>query len=140
VKRIPAAVRKKIRVEARNRCGYCQARQDLSPATFEVEHIIPVAAGGTSEENNLWLSCSSCNGHKGTQVKTQDPKSGRSVALFNPRRQKWSRHFRWSEDGTRIIGSTACGRATVKALKLNNETLVTVRKYWVQWGEHPPPE
>jgi geranylgeranyl pyrophosphate synthase len=58
--------------------------------------------------------------------------------LFNPRRQKWSRHFVWSEDGTLIIGKTACGRATVVALQLNNPIAVLVRQQWVAVGWHPP--
>ena len=30
-----------------------------------VEHIIPVAAGGASNEENLWLACPLCNGFSG---------------------------------------------------------------------------
>ena len=63
---------------------------------------------------------------------------GENVALFNPRQQKWSQHFAWSEDGTKIIGLTACGRATVIALKLNNSLAVIVRRNWVKAGWHPP--
>jgi len=58
--------------------------------------------------------------------------------LFHPRQQKWSEHFAWSEDGTEIMGLTACGRTTVLALRLNNELAVTVRLNWVQAGWHPP--
>ena len=35
------------------------------------------------------------------------------MRLFDPRRQRWSEHFAWSDDGTRVIGRTPCGRATV---------------------------
>jgi hypothetical protein len=31
-------------------------------ARLEVEHVIPVARGGTDEESNLWLSCPLWNG------------------------------------------------------------------------------
>jgi|FrelakmetLWP11LW_1041352.scaffolds.fasta_scaffold104923_1 uncharacterized phosphosugar-binding protein len=37
-----------------------------------------------------------------------------------------------------IIGITACGRATIVALRLNNNLAVIVRKNWVQAGWHPP--
>jgi hypothetical protein len=60
------------------------------------------------------------------------------VRLFNPRRQRWKRHFRWSEDGALIIGRTICGRATVVALNLNNLVAVTVRRNWIIAGWHPP--
>ncbi len=67
-----------------------------------------------------------------------EPKTGQRVQLFNPRQQRWSEHFQWSDDGTQIIGRTACGRATVIALQLNNLIAVTVRQQWVMAGWHPP--
>ena len=47
----------------------------------------------------------------------------------NPRKQRWSDHFRWIADGTKISGRTPSGRATVIALQLNNRVAVTVRRY-----------
>jgi hypothetical protein len=58
--------------------------------------------------------------------------------LFNPRRQKWKTHFRWSEDGIEIMGVTACGRATVIALQMNRPEIVAARWLWVQAGWWPP--
>jgi hypothetical protein len=46
--------------------------------------------------------------------------------------------FRWSADGTVIIGLTTCGRATVEALKLNNELAKQARALWRDAGIHPP--
>lgn len=105
---------------------------------LHLEHIVPVAAGGASSEENLWQACPFCNGYKGVQTHGTDPDSGERLPLFNPRRQEWAEHFRWSEDGTLIIGSTPLGRATVMALKLNNEYLVRARVRWVAAGWHPP--
>ena len=68
-----------------------------------MEHITPEAQGGTSDEENLWLSCRNCNEFKGIQTHARDMLTGRWVPLFHPRRQKWSQHFVWSEDGTRAI-------------------------------------
>jgi hypothetical protein len=110
----------------------------LLPWKLEIEHIQPLIRGGTNEEINLWLSCRSCNSFKATQTHGYDPITQRRVRLFNPRRQKWSRHFAWSDDGTQIIGLTVCGRATVVALKLNNIFSVTARSEWVPVGLHPP--
>ncbi len=103
-----------------------------------IEHIIPLAAGGPSTEENLWLACPLCNGHKAAQTHHIDPASGERVPLFNPRQQVWNEHFCWSEDGAEIIGKTACGRATVIVLKLNNQYLVRARHRWVAVGWHPP--
>jgi hypothetical protein len=135
---LPRAVAERIRKQARNQCGYCLSQQQYVLGKLEIEHIIPQARGGTSDESNLWLSCRLCNSYKGTQTHGRDPKTGRTVRLFNPRRQKWARHFVWSGNGTRIIGRTACGRATVAALQLNNIFAVMVRRHWVGVGWHPP--
>ena len=137
-KKIPQAIESKIRLRARNRCGYCLSPQHLLMWELEIEHIIPRAKGGTNEEWNLWIACRACNHYKGIQVRAYDPRTRRSVSLFNPRRQKWSRHFKWSPDGAQIIGLTATGRATVIALKLNNHFAVTARQEWVSVGWHPP--
>ncbi len=105
---------------------------------LEIEHIIPTAAGGTDEEENLWLACRLCNNKKAAKTRGYDPATGRRVPLFNPRRQKWRRHFSWSDDGAQIVGRTANGRATVSALNLNNEIALVVRLNWITAGWHPP--
>ena len=105
---------------------------------MHIEHILPLAAGGSSADDNLWLACPLCNGFKGTQTHFVDPESGQQVALFHPRRQTWGEHFVWSDDGVKIVGRTACGRATVLALQLNNDYLIQARHRWVMVGWHPP--
>jgi len=135
---ISDALRARVRSQAGNRCGYCLARQEYVPWVLEIEHIVPKSKGGTDDEENLWLACHSCNLFKSDQTHGRDPLTGRRVRLFNPRRQQWKRHFRWSEDGALIIGRTACGRATIVALNLNNLVAVTVRRNWIAAGWHPP--
>lgn len=137
-KTIPAEIEQRVRTVAGNRCGYCLSPQWLLPWELEIEHILPVARKGTEEEENLWLSCRSCNSFKAVQTHAYDPATQRRVRLFNPRRQKWRRHFGWSQDGTEVIGLTVCGRATVVALKLNNIFATTARGEWVSVGWHPP--
>ena len=136
--KIPEEVKARVRVSARHRCGYCLAQQRYTLLVLEMEHIIASARGGKDEEENLWLACRLCNNAKGTQTHARDPLTGRRVKLFNPRTQRWSRHFKWSEDGTQIIGRTASGRATVVVLNLNNEIALIVRRNWVRAGWHPP--
>ncbi len=120
------------------RCGYCRTSSVLIARPLTVEHLIPRSKGGTSDEQNLWLSCRSCNQFKGTQIEAIDPDTKMVVPLFNPRIQSWSEHFRWSTDGLMIIGLTPVGRATVIALKLNHEHIVESRRLWVSVGWHPP--
>jgi hypothetical protein len=42
--------------------------------------------------------------------------------------------------GAQIMGLTACGRATVEALGMNNPRIVRARRLWVAAGWHPPVE
>jgi hypothetical protein len=136
---ILVAVDRRVREAARNRCGYCLSPQELVMARLEIEHVIPIAKGGSSDESNLWLSCPLCNGAKSDRTTAIDPVTGEEVPLFNPRTQKWSEHFQWSDDGLRILGLTAIGRATVAALHLDSDPdALVVRSYWVEAGWHPP--
>jgi hypothetical protein len=88
--------------------------------------------------DNLAWACPWCNAHKFTKTQARDPHTGRVVALFNPRRQRWTRHFAWSEDSLLMLGRTATGRATVAALHLNRPELVNLRRLLRDVGEHPP--
>jgi hypothetical protein len=109
-------------------------------ARLEIEHIIPLARGGSDDESNLWLACPTCNGHKSANVDAIDPASGGRVSIFNPRTQVWYEHFAWTDDGLRIEGLTPIGRATVVALHLSDDPdAITVRSYWVLAGWHPNP-
>lgn len=136
---IPADVDRRVRELARNRCGYCLSPQNLVMARLEIEHIRPLAAGGSDDDDNLWLACPICNSHKSRKTEATDPLTGAVVALFNPRMQSWWDHFAWAEDGIRIIGMTPTGRATVVALHLSDDPdALIVRSYWVSAGWHPP--
>lgn len=105
---------------------------------FEIEHLHPIAEGGTDDEENLWLACRNCNGFKHAKTHAVDPETNKEIPLFNPRTQIWTEHFKFSKDKTEITGKTACGRATVIALKLNYEQAVNARKLWVAASWYPP--
>ena len=76
--------------------------------------------------------CVFCNRHKGPNIAGIDPKSRKIVPLFNPRRHKWSRHFRW--DGPVLVGLTPTGRATVRVLKINLDHRVGFRRELIEEG------
>jgi hypothetical protein len=137
---IPDNIRQQVEKEARYRCGYCLTEQRFTAKKLHVEHIIPIAAGGGSEPDNLWLACDLCNSYKGFRTHALDPVTDQTVPLFNPRQQGWYEHFTWSTEGTHVLGLTPIGRATVIALRLNHPFLVEARRWWVEAGWHPPAE
>jgi hypothetical protein len=60
------------------------------------------------------------------------------VRLFNPRRHRWRRHFRW--DGPYLVGRTAIGRVTVQVLAMNDPVRVTLRQTLLDEGLWEPSE
>jgi hypothetical protein len=135
---VSQALRDKISDQARNRCGYCLTSAAIVGMPMEIDHLIPEALAGETDEENLWLACPLCNGHKSDRIAYMDVVTGEVVRLFDPRRQVWSQHFTWTADGICIVGLTPTGRATVAALNLNRATLVLARQMWVKVGWHPP--
>lgn len=135
---IPDRLRAQVAEQARYRCGYCLSTEVLMGAPMTTDHIVPEAVGGPLEADNLWLACSRCNTFKAAQVQARDSETDRLVNLFNPRDDDWREHFRWSEDGTHVVGRTACGRATIAALQLNNSYIIVTRREWVAAGWWPP--
>ncbi len=135
---IPEDIRLQVRAEANNQCGYCRSLQKYVLGALEIDHIIPKAAGGSDNRENLWLACRLCNSYKATKTHGIDPVTNKTAPLFNPRQQNWSEHFNWVKEGMQINGLTPCGRATVLALQLNNPYAVMVRQAWMSAGWHPP--
>jgi hypothetical protein len=136
--RVPRALRERVARTADHRCGYCRTPESIAGFRLSIEHIVPEAGGGETVEENLWLACHACNEFKAARTHGRDPASGRRIRLWNPRRQKWTDHFCWSEDGTEIVGLMPCGRATTATLRLNRPELVAARSLWVQVGWWPP--
>ncbi len=137
--RIAAALRREILALDHQRCAYCRSPL-IAGVPMVVEHIMPLVAGGPSTLENLCLSCYRCNEFKGPRTDGVDPRDGQRTPLFHPRRQRWQEHFAWSGDGRIVQGMTACGRATIEVLRLNNEWIVQARGIWIRAGIHPPLE
>lgn len=131
-------MRRAVEREFRSRCSYCLTPQEITGLRLQIDHIIPEAQGGLTVLENLCLACFSCNRAKAAAVVAVDPVGGQVIPWFDPRQQRWQEHFRWSADGTEIVGRTAFGRATVMALQMNNARIVGARSLWVQAGWWPP--
>ena len=133
---IDVALASFVKDRARNRCEYCQLPADCSSLPLEFDHITAGQHGGTAISGNLALACFACNHYKGPNLSGVDPKTGKRAWLFNPRRHKWSRHFRW--DGPIIVGRTRIGRATIAVLQINAGHRVVQRAALIAEGVFPP--
>ncbi|HXG68614.1 MAG TPA: HNH endonuclease [Blastocatellia bacterium] len=83
---VPRTVRQIIRDRADNRCEYCRRHAAYACAPFVCEHILPRVRGAGNTISELAWACAACNGHKYAKTHARDPKTGRTVALFHPRR------------------------------------------------------
>lgn len=133
-----AVTRELVRRRAGFRCEYCRLHEEDDPLfTFHIEHIIAKQHGGSDAPTNLALACHQDNLRKGPNLTGIDPQTGKLTRLFNPRRHKWSWHFRWA--GPFLFGRTPIGRATVAVLGLNLLRRLTLRKQLIAAGRFPPP-
>lgn len=106
-------------------------------ATFHIDHVVPLVAGGSTIEDNLALACVSCSLRKGARQMIEDPETRALVPIFNPRKQVWQEHFQWN--GVQITGLTVIGRATVHALNLNRAIMLAIRAEEELLGRNPLP-
>jgi len=104
-------------------------------APFQPDHIVAEVHGGRTVLSNLCWACYHCNLHKGTNLGGIDPRSGEKVWLFNPRRNKWHRHFKWN--GPVLVGRTPIGRVTIAVLKINDNEYVQTRAALMAEGIFP---
>lgn len=121
---------------ARNRYEYCGLSQIGQEATFHIDHVVPRAAGGPTNEENLALACVSCSLRKWAKQTALDPETGHETPLFNPRTDIWGEHFQWNEE--LVDPLTPTGRATVTALAMNRPLIVAIRREEMILGRHPP--
>jgi len=126
--RIGDPLRELVAERAFFRCEYCHYPEEFSPSSFEVEHIIPQSAGGATKLYNLALACSHCNSHKSNRQEGIDPVTKKTVRLFNPRANSWSKHFMLDRTTGKIEGLTLIGRVTVEVLCMNYVQPLTARR------------
>jgi 5-methylcytosine-specific restriction endonuclease McrA len=127
-----AALIREVWRRADGRCEYCQLSQEFDDRPFEIDHIRSQKHRGTTVASNLALSCFRCNSFKGSDISSIDVVTRKLTPLFNPRRHKWTTHFRWK--GARLIGRTPIGRITVALLQINDELRVELRESLIAEG------
>lgn len=131
-----AALAQLVWRRAKGCCEYCKLPQAADDRPFEIDHIRSRKHRGPTVAGNLALSCFRCNSCKGSDISSIDDNTGELTPLFNPRRHRWSAHFRW--EGARLVGRTAIGRVTVALLQINDEYRVELRRSLIEEGVFPP--
>ncbi len=127
-----AAIIREVWRRADGRCEYCQLSQEFDDRPFEIDHICSQEHHGPTVASNLALSCFRCNSFKGSDISSIDVVTRKLTPLFNPRRHKWTTHFRWK--GAYLIGRTPIGRVTVALLHINDELRVELRESLIAEG------
>ena len=135
---ITARLRRLVAERAHGQCEYCLTPEIAAFVAHEVDHIIAQKHGGETEADNLALSCTLCNQHKGTDIASLDPQTGQLTPLYHPRRDRWTDHFRLAE--AHIVPLTAVGRVTVWLLQLNQPERVAERELLLAAGALRLPE
>ena len=123
---ISESLRTLIASKANSRCEYCRIHEEDQFYAFQVDHIISLKHGGTTDWVNLGYTCSVCNQNKGSDLGTFLSNSKRLIRLFNPRKDSWNTHF--SIEYGEIIAKTPIGAATIKVLDLNNIDRIILRQ------------
>jgi hypothetical protein len=124
----------RVAARAGHRCEYCHAPESFFPHRLCLDHVMPEGHGGPTSLTNLALCCYGCQHQKLAFETGYDSTTKMTAALFHPRRQRWTRHFRWAADGLQLEGRTRIGRATIEHLALNNWRQIQAR---TRWRFHP---
>jgi len=135
---IPKRLKRLVYERANGLCEYCLIPETAVLAAHEIDHIIPKKHGGLTKSENLALSCALCNKHKGSDLASLDPITGKIVALFHPRWEHWSDHFRLSH--AEFIPLTPTGRVTIQLLQLNKQWRIEERELLIKAGIFQAPD
>jgi len=122
---IPSALRRLVYERANGCCEYCLIPETAVFAPHEIDHVVAQKHDGPTGLENLALSCTLCNKHKGSDLASLDPETGELTRLFHPRRDRWADHFRL--EGARIVPLSGPGRVTTRLLQLNHPDRLTER-------------
>jgi hypothetical protein len=135
---VPVALKQLVFERACGLCEYCRSQAKYAIDPLVIDHIQPVSRGGKTIEDNLALSCQTCNNYKYNKTEAVDPATGQLALLFHPRQMEWNQHFIWNEDTTQMLGITPTGRAMVALLQTNREGVINMRRVLAIMNEHPP--
>ena len=131
---ISAELRQRVAKRANLLCEYCLVAEADTFYGCEVDHIISLKHGGSSEPENLAYACALCNRAKGSDVGSVSA-SGEFTRFFNPRTDRWSELFRL-EHAT-ISPLTEIGEVTARILGFNDSARFHEREEMIRLGKYP---
>jgi hypothetical protein len=128
-------VRRLVADRAGRLCEYCLINEEDTFFGCEVDHIISLKHGGSSEQDNLAYACAFCNRQKGSDVGSISRQSGEFSRFYHPRTDRWADHFRLDEDS--ITPLTVIGEVTAGILQLNTGARLSERQLLRADGRFP---
>jgi HNH endonuclease len=131
---ISAELRQTIADRANHLCEYCLIAEADSFYGCQVDHIISLKHGGSSDVDNLAFACALCNRAKGSDVGSI-AKPGDFTRFFNPRTDRWLDHFRL--EGATIHPLTPIGEVTVRIFGFNDSARLHEREEMIRFGTYP---
>ena len=131
---ISAELRQVIAARANFLCEYCLIAEADTFYGCEVDHIISLKHGGSSEADNLAYACALCNRSKGSDVGSIST-TGEFSRFFNPRTDRWGEHFRLEQAVIRPL--TAVGEVSARILEFNNSARLHEREEMIRFGKYP---
>ena len=135
---ISVAVQREVMRLSEGYCEYCLHPEAYATDFYHFDNILPLFEGGSNEVANIARSCGRCNILKNQKTVAFDPLTGQISELYNPRKDKWTNHFHWSDDDLLVHGRTEIGRTTVDLLQLNRQNAINLRQLLKNAGLHPP--
>ena len=127
-------LRQTIADRAKQLCEYCLIAEADTFYGCEVDHIISLKHGGSSDADNLAYACAFCNRAKGSDVGSISA-SGEFTRFFNPRIDHWSDHFRL--EGSLIQPLTTIGEVTARIFGFNDSARLHERDEMIRFGKYP---
>ncbi len=115
-------------------CEYCLIAEADTFYGCEVDHIISLKHGGSSEPDNLAYACALCNRAKGSDVGSVSA-TGEFTRFFNPRTDLWAEHFRLDQSAIRPL--TTIGEVTARILGFNDSARLHEREEMIRFGKYP---
>ena len=131
---ISAELRQTIADRAKQLCEYCLIAEAETFYGCQVDHIISLKHGGSSDPDNLAYACAPCNRAKGTDLASVSA-SGEVTRFFNPRTDRWAKHFRL--EGASIQPLTTIGEVTARILGFNDGARLHERDQMIRFGKYP---